>query len=85
MLKIPNLKKKEILAPYTTYKIGGLADYFVVATTSLELINAVKEARREKIPYFVLGTGANILFGDKGFRGLVIKNESNNFRLEKIF
>ena len=60
-----------------------MADYFVVATTSLELINAVKEARREKIPYFGLGTGANILFGDKGFRGLVINIESNNFRLEK--
>ena len=82
MLQIPNLKRGEILAPYTTYKIGGPADYFVVATNSSELINAVREARKGKVPYFVLGTGANILFGDKGFRGLVIKNESNNFRFE---
>jgi UDP-N-acetylmuramate dehydrogenase len=31
------------------------------------------------MPYFILGTGANILVGDLGFRGLVIKNEANNF------
>jgi UDP-N-acetylmuramate dehydrogenase len=82
MLEILNLKKGEILAPYTTYKIGGAADYFVVVRNSSELINAIKEARKANVPYFVLGTGANILFGDKGYRGLVIKNEAKGFRFE---
>ncbi|MDP2641838.1 MAG: UDP-N-acetylmuramate dehydrogenase [bacterium] len=82
MLGIPNLRKGEILAPYTTYKIGGPADYFAIATNSSELVNAVEEARREGVPYFVLGAGANILFGDKGFRGLVVKNDSKNFHFE---
>ncbi len=82
MLSIPNLKTGEILAPYTTYKIGGPADYFVVVKNQEELVNAVIEARKNNIPYFILGTGANILFGDKGFRGLVIKNEADNFRFE---
>jgi UDP-N-acetylmuramate dehydrogenase len=82
MLEIPNLKKGEVLAPYTTYKIGGPADYFTVARSSSELIYAIKEARRERVPYFVLGTGANILCGDKGFRGLVIKNEAKGFEFE---
>jgi len=50
MLEIPNIKKGEILAPYTTYKIGGLADYFVVVTHSSDLINAIKQARKEKSP-----------------------------------
>lgn len=82
MLEIPNLKTGELLAPYTTYKIGGIADYFVVVTNQTELMNAVIEARKKNIPYFVLGTGANILFGDKGFRGIVIKNEAKNFRFD---
>jgi UDP-N-acetylmuramate dehydrogenase len=82
MLDIPNLKKGEPLAPYTTYKIGGPADYFVVAHNAEELVSSIQEARRVGLPYFVLGTGANILFGDKGFRGLIIKNEAQDFRFE---
>ena len=78
MLEIKNLQKNILIAPYTTYKIGGPADYFVVVKNKNDLVDAIIEARKNKIQYFVLGKGANILFGDKGFRGLVIKNESNN-------
>ena len=77
VLEIPNLQKNILLAPFTTYKIGGPADYFIVAKSKAELVNAVTVARKNKIPYFILGTGANILIGDKGYRGLVIKNEAN--------
>ncbi len=79
MLSIPGVKTKVSLAEYTTYKIGGHADYFFVAHSQNELKHAIVQARKNNIPYFVLGIGANILFGDKGFRGLVIKNESKNF------
>src|SRR5690606_14734177 len=41
-----------------------------------ELAAAVLAARELEIPYFVLGFGANILVGDRGFRGLVIRNEA---------
>ncbi len=78
MLKIKNLQTNIPLAPYTTYKIGGLADYFFIAKTKEDLISAVVEVRKSNIPYFILGSGANILIGDKGFRGLVIKNETNS-------
>jgi len=80
MLNIPSIQTNVILAPYTTYKIGGPADYFFVATNKEDLINVVKEARKNNIKYFVLGTGANILVSDKGFRGLVIKNETNDVK-----
>lgn len=79
MLELKNLEQNKILAPYTTYKIGGPADYFITANNKTELIAAIQEAREKKVPYFVLGTGANILVGDKGFRGLVIKNDANKF------
>jgi UDP-N-acetylmuramate dehydrogenase len=63
------------LAPLTTFRIGGPADYFVRARTADELADAVTAARAIEIPYFLLGSGANILVGDRGFRGLVIHSD----------
>lgn len=68
------LKRGEPLAPYTTFHIGGPADLYYDATSADDLANAVIAARRAGMPYFVLGLGANILIGDAGFRGLVIRN-----------
>jgi UDP-N-acetylmuramate dehydrogenase len=62
------------LAPFTTFKIGGPADVLYDATAADDLANAVGAARSAGIPFFVLGLGANILIGDRGFRGLVIRN-----------
>lgn len=61
------------LAPYTTFRIGGPADLLLQAQTADELVHAVNAARALGVPYFVLGAGANILVGDKGFRGLVVR------------
>lgn len=85
MLRIKNWRRNVKIAPYTTYKIGGPADYFVVVKTKEELIDAIVDARKNKIPYFVLGAGANILFGDRGFRGLIIKNEANKISISGNF
>jgi len=79
-LKLPGLKKNILLAPYTTYKIGGPADYFVTVHNQDELVQAVIAARQAKVPYFLLGTGANILIGDQGFRGLVILNQAKDYK-----
>jgi UDP-N-acetylmuramate dehydrogenase len=64
----------ELLAPYTTFRIGGPADLFYEARTAEELAAAVRAAREHAVPFFLLGLGANILIGDRGFRGLVIRN-----------
>ncbi|MGQ3686365.1 MAG: UDP-N-acetylmuramate dehydrogenase [Candidatus Loosdrechtia sp.] len=76
-LNIPNLKRNILLAPFTTYKIGGPADFFVEVHSTQELVTALSEARQNHIPFFLLGSGANILITDKGFRGLVIRNLAN--------
>jgi UDP-N-acetylmuramate dehydrogenase len=65
------------LAPFTTFRIGGPADLYYEARTARELANAVTAARELEVPYFLLGAGANILVGDGGFRGLVIRNASD--------
>jgi UDP-N-acetylmuramate dehydrogenase len=82
-LSLPNLEKDVILAPYTTYKIGGTADYFIQVKNTDELVRAVKVARNENVPYFILGCGANILVRDKGFRGLVILNRAQSFAFQQ--
>jgi len=74
------LKRDEPLAQYTTFKIGGPADFFYDATSTEDLAGAVTTARELGIEYFVLGLGANILIGDRGFRGLVIRNTSSHLK-----
>jgi UDP-N-acetylmuramate dehydrogenase len=62
------------LAPYTTFRIGGPADLLYDATSADDLATAITAARAASCPFFVLGLGANILVGDRGYRGLVIRN-----------
>lgn len=69
-----HLRRNEPLAPYTTFRIGGPADLLFESTSADALANAVLAAREAGVPYFVLGLGANVLIGDRGFRGLVIRN-----------
>jgi UDP-N-acetylmuramate dehydrogenase len=68
------LRANAPLAPYTTFKIGGPADWLYEATSADDLAAAIAAARAAGLPWFVLGLGANILVGDKGVRGLVIRN-----------
>ena len=78
------LKEHEPLARYTTFKIGGPADYFFEAKTTDELVAAVTLARTLSIPMFILGGGSNILIGDRGIRGFVIKNSTGTIRIKGI-
>ncbi len=68
------LRTDVLLAPYTTMRIGGPADFFYEAQTTPELVNAITIARESNVPFFLLGCGANVVVGDRGYRGLVIHN-----------
>jgi UDP-N-acetylmuramate dehydrogenase len=69
------LERDVPLAPFTTFRIGGPADLFYRARTEQELADVILAARELEVPHFLLGVGANILVGDGGFRGLMIRNE----------
>ncbi len=73
----PLARENEPLARYTTFKVGGPADLFFEARTTDEFTRGIRESRSVGIPVFVLGGGSNILIGDKGIRGLVIKNATS--------
>ncbi len=79
---LPGIKKNILLKSYTTFRIGGKAKYFFVAKNKEDLINSVITAKKFKLPFFVLGGGSNVLINDKGFNGLIIKNEARNFKIK---
>lgn len=76
-----HIKINEPLSKHTTVKIGGPADIFYEPRNTEELIKAIVNARNENIPVTMLGWGSNVLIGDKGIRGLVIRNHSRNITI----
>lgn len=71
------------LAPYTTFQIGGHAKYFFIAKTIEQFMEAVRWAKKNKIKYFILGGGSNLLFPDRGFPGLVVKLNVMGYKLRE--
>lgn len=72
-----DIRYNELLKNHTSFKIGGPADIFIIPNSLDELIYAIKIARVEKIPYFIMGNGTNLLVKDGGIRGVVIKVNGN--------
>lgn len=81
--ELPGIKKNVLLAPYTTFRIGGPAKYFFLAKNKEDIIKAVKSAKKNNLPFFILGSGSNLLVSDKGFKGLVIKLQVASYKLQK--
>lgn len=78
---IKGLRKNVVLAKYTTYKIGGPADYFLSIKNYQELKNALKFAQNNNLRIFILAGGSNVLFSDYGFRGLIIKIDNQDIKI----
>jgi UDP-N-acetylmuramate dehydrogenase len=69
------IKENVELAEYTTLKVGGVADCFVVVKTVDEVKEAGRQAELAALPLFVLGGGSNVLIADGRLNMFVIKNE----------
>ena len=63
----------EPLGTYTSWKIGGPADAFAVVEREEELAAAMRLCFKRKLPWFVIGSGSNVLVGDGGMRGIVFR------------
>src|SRR3954471_21988967 len=71
------------LAPYTWYKIGGPARYFVRPRSVEELQLAARRCVENDVPIYVLGLGANLLVGDQGVNGAVFRFDAEHWRRVK--
>lgn len=61
------------MAPLTTFRVGGPADWLVTLRSADEIRTVVGLAREHDIPVSLLGGGSNLLVADEGVRGLVIR------------
>lgn len=66
------VKLDEPMAPKTTFGVGGAADIFVEPSSESELAGVVRICAENKIKYYILGRGSNLLVKDGGIRGVVI-------------
>src|SRR4051794_9322964 len=72
------------LAPYTWYKIGGPARWFVRPRSPQELQQASRRCAENNVPVYVLGLGANLLVGDGGVNGAVFRLDQDYWRRVKF-
>jgi len=83
------IQKKTTLANYTSWKIGGDADYFCLPKSTEDIKEALLWAHQNAVEVTYLGGGTNVLISDRGIRGLVIcfknfagiEDESNDTHL----
>jgi len=70
------VRLSEPMSDHTTFGIGGPSDAYAIAESEEQLQALVDVAHLHAVPFFILGSGSNILVGDGGVRGLVIENRS---------
>ena len=68
----------EKISNYTTYKVGGKVRAICYPKGENELIELVKILKENKVKYFVLGNGSNVLFSDDLYDGIIIKLDNFN-------
>ena len=73
-----DIQKNINLAPFTTFKIGGLAKFFIEIKNKEDLISAINWAKENKKKIIILGGGSNILMNDKEINDLVIRFNNKN-------
>ncbi|MGW4648749.1 UDP-N-acetylmuramate dehydrogenase [Kitasatospora sp. NPDC004289] len=70
------------LAPLTTLRLGGPARRLVTATTDAEVVETVRKADETGEPLLVIGGGSNLVIGDAGFEGTVLRIATTGFALD---
>jgi UDP-N-acetylmuramate dehydrogenase len=68
------------LAPLTTFRVGGPAEWLIETRSSDEIVAALRIAFREHVAVTMLGGGSNVLIADHGIRGLVIRPRGGEVR-----
>jgi UDP-N-acetylmuramate dehydrogenase len=71
------------LAPYTSARIGGAADFLLVVRSSVELAATTKVLWEIGVPFRMLGAGSNVLVADAGVRDVVLLNQARQVRFSE--
>ena len=77
-----NIREEEPMAGHTTFRVGGPAEVFVTVDDAAQLEKVIRYLNIAQWPYVILGNGSNLLVGDKGYRGVVIRLGSGFEKVE---
>lgn len=81
-----NLLYNALLKDFVSFKVGGPADVIAFPQDMDDVVHLLRFIRGEKLPYFILGEGTNLVVRDGGFKGVVIRLSSgfHTVSLEKV-
>ncbi len=68
---------------HTTFRIGGNARFYVRAAGYEQLWETIKACREAGMPYYILGNGSNVLVSDKGYKGVIIRQDLQRISMEE--
>ena len=77
-----NIQKNIPLAPYTTFKIGGPAKFFVEAKSESDIADSIDYAKNNNKDFFIFSGGSNLLVSDNGLDGLAIKISNSSIEIK---
>jgi len=79
------IQKNFDLTPFTTFRIGGQAEFFMIIKNRQELIEAAQWAKAKKLPVVIFAGGSNILITRKKIKGLVLKIFGEHYVIKKSY
>ena len=77
------IKQNEPMKNHTSFKIGGPAEFYIKITSIEELQKILEFAKKENIKLTILGNGSNVLVSDNGIKGIVIRTNLKEIKIEK--
>lgn len=80
--RVSSAKEAEPMDKHTSFRVGGAARLYVVASTPEEIIQAVEAALSLDIPWYVYGGGSNMLVADEGYEGVIVQAANREIRIE---
>ena len=74
----------EPMSRYTTFRVGGPADFFVTPKAKEEVRDVIRICKEAGMPYYIIGNGSNLLVSDAGYRGVIVQiyKEMNEVKVE---
>lgn len=79
-----DILREEPMSSHTTFRVGGEAEVFINIQSTEQLQKLIPYFKEVGIPYFIMGNGSNLLVGDKGYRGVILKlgSRMNGIRVD---
>ncbi len=78
-----NIFVQEPMKQHTSFKIGGVADYFINVQEPEQLRQLLNLAKQEKIPFQIVGNGTNLLVREGGIRGFIVKLDLKGYTIDR--